>query len=162
TKSEQDEHLELLKGQILDNFSMACRVTEYVMRLQQGGVPLPAMDIRFVGPMPAAVLGTNCGMFVIPVVKMALIDVRRSLQFFGLNFNGNGLVPVNHRRPDDLGIEHFGLPRVTPTQFVSVTSRIVRRPVEPTLAEVHKWSNKELAHFTLAKPYLNYPSIRDA
>jgi len=48
-----------------------------------------------------------------------------------------------------------GLPLVTPAQFISATSPVVNkpleRPVEATLLEVHKWSNKELAHFTLTR-----------
>ena len=55
--------------------------------------------------------GKNCGFFTTPVIQMAVLDCRRSLEFFGLTCGSkaNCLKPITSRWPDDLGIEHFGL-----------------------------------------------------
>ena len=142
-------------------------VLEYIFKLGAAGLPVPATRINFISPLPATIPGTNCGFFVVPVVNMAMIDCRRSLEFFGLtcDHNAQRLVSITRqRRVDDLRIEDFGLPIVTPAQFIGVTSHLVTKPVEATLLEVHKWSNKELAHFTLTKPKVEvlYGSIHEA
>jgi hypothetical protein len=60
-----------------------------------------------------------------------------------------------------LGIEHFGLARVSRTQFIQAVSSVIAVPVEPILVEVLVWSNKELAHFTNSQPPVSLLSIRN-
>ena len=96
---------------------------------------------------------------------MAVLDFRRSLDFFGLTCdrNTNRLVTTRgNRQPDDLGIENFGLQLVTPAQFIGAASQVVSVPVEPILIEVRNWSNKQLAHFTVSRPSVFLSSIRNA
>ena len=59
------------------------------------------------------------------------------------------------------GIEHFGLALVTPAQFIAVASTVISVPLEPILLQVHHWSNKQLAHFTLSQPTVTLQSIRN-
>ena len=84
----------------------------------------------------------------------------RSLEFFGITCDAatNRLTPLRlARRPDDLGIEHFGLPLVTTTALLAIAG-----PIEQQLAQVHKWSNKQLAHFTKANRIVMFDEIRVA
>jgi hypothetical protein len=86
------------------------------------------------------------------------------LEFFGLtcNHNTNHLAPITKkRRPDDLGIEHFGLALVSRARFLGVVSSVISVPVEPILVQVHAWSNKQLAHFTNSEPPISLQSIRN-
>lgn len=94
---------------------------------------------------------------------MAVLDCRRSLEFFGLTRDSKTdvLKPIEKRRPDDLGIEHFGLPWVTADKFLDVVRPVTSLPPEQLFSEVHHWSNKQLAHFTLQQPPLKLETIRD-
>ena len=65
------------------------------------------------------------------------------------------------RRKDDLGIEHFRLPQVTTSQIASTSSAVTSSPMEQLLTDIHLWSNKRLAHFTLLEPDINLEAIRD-
>jgi len=60
-----------------------------------------------------------------------------------------------------LGIENFGLAQVTPAQFIRVASTVISVPLEPILIQVHNWTNKQLAHFTISQPTMTFQSIRN-
>jgi hypothetical protein len=164
--AEQEDRLESIVQETLDNFSMAWRLVDLVITYKASGFSLPAatVHLRGAGP-PADIFGTNCGFFALPVIKMAILDCRRSLGFFGLtrDHSTNRLMPIEgkDRRPDDLTIENFGLALVPPAQFIEVASTVISVPLEPILIEVHSWSNKQLAHFTSTQPTVYYPSIRN-
>jgi hypothetical protein len=162
--AQQEERLKDLVGETLDNFSMASLLAGLLITYRTLNLPPPKATVflRGQGP-PADIPGTNCGLFVTPVFRMAVLDCRRSLEFFGLtcNHNTNHLAPITKRRPDDLGIEHFGLNLVSRAQFIGAVSSVISVPVEPILVQVHAWSNKQLAHFTNAEPPMSLPSIRN-
>jgi hypothetical protein len=162
--AEQEDCLESIVGVTLDNFSMTRYLFDLLIIYGASNFqpPTATLHLRGEGP-PADISGTNCGFFVTPVVNMAVLDCRRSLEFFGLtcDHKTGHLTPITKRRPDDLGIEHFGIALVSPVQFLQAVSSVVSVPVEPVLIQVHHWSNKELAHFTILKPTVTYPSIRN-
>lgn len=151
----------------LDNFSVTRLLVNLLILYSNAKLPNPSATIILKGQLdPACFSGTNCGFFVQPVFRMTVLDCRRSLEFFGLScdHNAHRLVPISRRRPDDLGVEHFGLSMVTPAQFLSVVAPVVPDGAspEPILLQVHEWSNKQLAHFTLSEPEIMIPAIRDA
>jgi hypothetical protein len=163
--AQQEDCLESIVGITLDNFRMASLVAELLITYEALKLPKPNATVllRGQGP-PACIPGTNCGFFATPVFNMAGLDCRRSLEFFGLtcNHSKNSLMPISRvRQPDDLGIENFGLARVTPAQFIGVASTVISVPLEPILIQVHNWTNKELAHFTISQPTMTYQSIRN-
>jgi hypothetical protein len=162
--AQQEDCLESIVQETLDNFSMAWRLVDLLIIYKTSNLPLPTATIhlRGAGP-PVDIPGTNCGFFALPVIDKAILDCRKSLEFFGLtcDHKTHCLTPIKGRRPDDLGIENFGLAAVTPSQFIGVASKVVSVPLEPILIQVHKWSNKQLAHFTISKPYVSYQSIRN-
>ena len=164
--AQQEDRLESIVQETLDNFSMAWRLLDLLIVYKTSNFPLPTatVHLRGAGP-PADIPGTNCGFFALPVIKMAILDCRRSLEFFGLTCNHKmkRLKPIEdkNRRSDDLTIENFGLALVTPAQFIGAASTVISVPLEPILIQVHNWSNKQLAHFTISQPTLDYPSIRN-
>ncbi len=162
--AQQEDCLESIVQVTLDNFSMAWRLVDLLITYKASNLPPPTATVllRGAGP-PADIPGTNCGFFTTPVINMAILDCRRSLEFFGLtcDHTRNRLTPISARRRDDLGIENFGLPLVTPTQFLTATSKVVSVPLKPILIQVHKWSNKQLAHFTVSQPTVMLQSIRN-
>jgi hypothetical protein len=162
--AQQEDCLKTIVGMTLDNFSMASLLAKLLITYEGLKLPPPAAKVllRGQGP-PADIPGTNCGFFVTPVFNMACLDCRRSLEFFGLTCNQNSsqLTPITKRRRDDLGIEHFGLALVSRAQFIKAASSVVSGPIEPVLTQVHAWSNKQLAHFTISEPPMTLRSIRD-
>jgi hypothetical protein len=115
----------------------------------------------------------NVGFIAMPSVNMAIMDVRRSLPFFGVTFKepSDKLVQCKLKNPriwmpgahgDDLGIEAFMLPVPTPGLFLSSSARILPDAAESALLSVFQWSNKQLAHFTTSQPNLVYGAIRDS
>ena len=162
--AQQEVCLKDIIGMTLDNFSMASRLAELLITYKARNLPWPTATVllRGQGP-PANIPGTNCGLFVTPVFNMAGLDCRRSLEFFGLtcNYNTSHLAPITKRRPDDLGIEHFGLALVSRARFIGAVSSVISVPVEPTLLQVHAWSNKQLAHFTNSESPIMLQSIRN-
>jgi hypothetical protein len=162
--ARQEYHLESIVHETLDNFSMAWRLVDLLITYKASNLPPPTATVllRGAGP-PADIPGTNCGFFAIPVINMAILDCRRSLEFFGLtcDHKTNRLTPIRGRRTDDLRIENFGLALVTPAQFLGVASKVVSVPLEPILIQVHNWSNKQLAHFTISQPTITHQSIRN-
>ena len=163
-QAEQKDFLENIVGLTLDNFSMALHLADLLIIYKASDFPPPTVTVhlRGQGP-PASIPGSNCGLFVTPVINMAVLDCRRSLEFFGLtcDYKTNRLTPITKRRPDDLGIEHFGLAQVSPSQFLGAVSSVVNVTIEPVLVQVHTWSNKELAHFTISHPTLSLQSVRN-
>ena len=162
--AQQEDRLEIIVGVTLDNFSMASLLAKLLITYEALKLPPPTATVllRGQGP-PADIPGTNCGLFATPVFNMAGLDCRRSLEFFGLtcNYTTNHLAPITKRRPDDLGIEHFGLALVSRTQFIGAVSSVISVPVEPILVQVHAWSNKQLAHFTNSESPITLQSIRN-
>jgi hypothetical protein len=162
--AQQEDCLESIVQVTLDNFSMAWRLVDLLMTYKASNLPPPTatVHLRGQGP-PADIPGTNCGFFATPVINMAVLDCRRSLEFFGLtcDHNANRLTPIRRRRPDDLGIEDFGLAQATAAQFIGAASTVISVPLEPILIQVHKWSNKQLAHFTISQPTVTLQSIRN-
>lgn len=110
------------------------------------------------------ITGQNCGFFITPVIQMAILDIRKSLEFFGLILDSetHSIEPIKKRRKDDVGIEHFGLPRATVNQLIGNSKIECSIPLEKMLADINRWGNKRLAHFTLSQPEIKLDVIRDA
>jgi hypothetical protein len=166
TQEQQDEQLQDIVRDTLDNFSLAWRLLDVLIKYGAANLPPPRAIVHLCGQGPSVdIPGTNCGFFVVPVVQMAILDCRRSLEFFGLTCDHKmkRLKPIKKRHySNDLGIENFGLPWIKPNQLINTTALVVSAPVEPILVRVHRWGNKKLAHFTTAQPVVTYQSIRDA
>jgi hypothetical protein len=161
---KQEERLESIVQETLDNFSMARHLANLLIRYCNAGLLAPRVTVHIEGQLPPAhIPGTSCGFFVTPVFRTAILDCRRSLEFFGLtcDHSTHQLVPVKGRRSDDLGVENFGLPLVTPAQFLTAAASVISTGPEPILLQVHEWSNKQLAHFTMSEPVVKFPAIRD-
>jgi hypothetical protein len=164
SEAEREEFLEDIVQTTLDNFSMARHLVSLLIAYKEANLPLPSATIYLQGQGPPAhIPGTNCGFFAIPVIHMAILDCRRSLEFFGLNCDHetNRLTVIKSRRSDDIGIEHFALARVTPSKFIEATSTVISSQVEPIVGQVHKYGNKRLAHSTMSQSTVMLPAIRD-
>jgi hypothetical protein len=162
TSAEQEQFLIDLRGTILDNLKVTSLVFGALVDFGKANLPSPAASVvlRSQGK-EARIEGQNCGLFVIPVATMAALDCRRSLEFFGLKCDDKSLYPFKHdRRDDDIGIEHFGLPRVTREQLLSVCAP----NAETVLVKFCRWADKRVAHFTkamTAPSNPNIPSVRE-
>jgi hypothetical protein len=164
TPAEQDKCLKTTIQFALDNFSLASIVASLLREYAAAGFPSPQATVVLRGGVRSVEIpGNNCGFFTTPVIQLAVLDCRRSLEFFGLSCDSkaNCLKLRASRKSDDLGIEHFGLSQVIPQQFLQTVSGVVSEPIEPLLVEVHRWSNKQLAHFTVAQPSVTLDAIRD-
>jgi len=165
TQAQQEEFLLDLEAGPLDNFSMAALLFEAMIRYRAANLPYPEANILLHGQgAPVTIHGANCGVFVTPVATMAGIDCRRSLEFFGLKLNNitSSLAPLRNRRKDDVGIESFGLSRVSRQQFLQALGPISGQQVEQVLVKVHRWTDKQVAHFTAAPNQASLQAIRDA
>ena len=164
TAAQQEDYFDSIVQVTLDNFSMTWRLVDVLIAYKASNLPPPTATVylRGQGP-PVDISGANCGLFATPVINMAVLDCRRSLEFFGLrcDHSASHLAPIPGRRPDDLGIEDFGLARVLPAQFIAAASTVISVPLEPILLQVHNWSNKQLAHFTISQPTVTLQSIRN-
>jgi hypothetical protein len=164
-KSEQERILQSTIALSLDNFSLAWRVADLLIEYRGAGLRPPRATIRLLGEgRSVEIPGTNCGLFTTPVIQMALLDSRRTLEFFGItrDSKSNSLKAINRRQDDDLGVEHFGLPLVSPQCFVdAIRGADSAAPIEPLLLTIHRWSNKQLAHFTLSDASVTLDEIRD-
>lgn len=164
TPAEQDVCLKTTVQLALDNFSLASLVASLLREFAAAGFPSPQATVVLRGAgRGVEIPGRNCGFFTTPVIQMAVLDCRRSLEFFGLTCDPKAscLKQIASRRTDDLGIEHFGLSQVAPQLFLQTVGSVVSAPIEPLLVDVHRWSNKQLAHFTVAQPSVTLDGIRD-
>ena len=165
SKSEQDNILQSRIGLSLDNFSLAWRIADLLIEYEEAGLRPPRATIHLLGAGPSVEIpGTNCGLFTTPVIQMAILDCRRTLEFFGITRDSKSdlLKPITKRQDDGLGIEHFGLALVGPQLLLDTISPVVTIPAEPLLVAVHRWSNKQLAHFTLSDASVTLETIRDS
>jgi hypothetical protein len=165
---KQEERLQDFIHETMDNFSMARCLTDLIIKHRKANIPLPRATLHIESVLPSAsahVSAETCGFLVVPVIRMALLDCNRSLTFFGLacDRNSKTLKPIKLPRSysDDLGIEQFGLPLVSPAQFNQAASAVVPAGIEPILMRVYEWRNKMVAHFTTSEPVIEYPEIRD-
>src|SRR5260221_172454 len=97
---KQEERLESIVQETLDNFSMARHLASLLIQYRNANLPSPRVIIHIEGQLPPArIPGINCGFFVTPVFRMAILDCRRSLEFFGLTSDQSNhrLVPVKSR-----------------------------------------------------------------
>jgi hypothetical protein len=168
TSEQQEEFLKDTIQTVLDNFSLARLLTDLFIKYTAAGFQMPQASVCLRGQLPAATVnGENCGFFATPVIQMATLDCRRSLDFFGLtcNHTTNHLESITtpRRYSDDLGIENFGLPLVLPNQFLKIiTPATVVSEIERHLVNVHKWSNKELAHFSFSRSGVSLQALHSA
>jgi hypothetical protein len=163
---KQENRLRDFVQETMDNFSMARCLADLIILYRKARLPLPQATLHIEGLLPAArISAETCGFLVVPVIRMALLDCDRSLAFFGLAWDRSPValkqMRIPRHYPDDLGIEHFGLPLVTPAQFRQTASSVVSTNMEPVLVRVHEWRDKMIAHFTVSEPVIEYPEIRD-
>ena len=162
---EQDRVITNTIELTLDNFSLAWHVTDLLIEYAATSLPWPQATVFLSGlGRSVQIPGRNCGFFTTPVIHMAILDCRRSLEFFGLTFDSKkrSFEPIKkERRKDDLGIEHFGLQRATINDLVGASSIVSCVLLEHLLADIHHWGNKRLAHFTLLEPDIDRVAIRD-
>ncbi len=158
--AEQDRVIANTIELTLDNLSLAWHVAGLLIEYSSASLPPPQATVSLGS---VHIPGKNCGFFTTPVIQMAILDCRKTLEFFGLTCESksHAIVPLDKRRKDDLGIEHFGLPWATKTQLIGQSSAMIPVPLEMQLAKVHHWSNKQLAHFTLSDPKIKLDAIRD-
>jgi hypothetical protein len=164
TPTEQDKRLKTTIQLALDNFSLASLIASVLREYAAAKLPPPKATVVLRGAGRGVdIPGENCGFFTTPVIQMAILDCRRTLEFFGLTCDSKVgcLKAIAFRRPDDFGIEHFGLAWVSPHQFVQTAGPVVATSIEPLLLDVHRWSNKQLAHFTITEPPVTFDAIRD-
>lgn len=97
------------------------------------------------------------------LIQMAILDTRRSIEFFGVarDSKQNQFKPIIKRQDDDLGIEHFGLAHVSPQRLLDVVGSVLTVPAKPLLLDMPRWSSKHLAHFTLSDASVTLQTIRD-
>lgn len=146
--------------QSLSNLRLASLIADLLMeshRKEKNGFPA---TVRFEAPgRTVEIPGTNCGFFTSPVIFCAILDVRRTLDFFRLRVEkGGDIVQLDGRRyPDDLYITDIGKPPLDPSRLFELGMEINGRPPGTALAEVCSYANKELAHFskTEVSPELN-------
>jgi hypothetical protein len=163
---KQEERLQDFVQETMDNFSMARCLANLIIQYRKAGFPLPQATLRIDGMLPTAhIFAETCGFLVVPVMQKALLDCVGSLMFFGMTCDNSSKVLKSIKLPrryaDDLGIEQFGLPLVSPAQFTQAASRVVSTDIEPVLMKVYDWRNKMGAHFTTSEPAIQYPEIRD-
>jgi hypothetical protein len=162
--SEQDQVISSSIEIMLHNFSLASHIADLLCEYSIAAYPPPKANVCLRGRGRGVdIPGQNCGFFTTPVIQMAILDCRKSIDFFGLAFDSESrsIIPSKKRRKDDLGIEHFGLQRLTVDQLIGASNAILSVPLIQILADVCLWSNKQLAHLTLKQPDIKFEAIRD-
>jgi len=162
-REKQDRVLKTIEV-ALDNFTLAYRVADLLNDYGHGEPPRTTLYLT--GKRgEVTVSSSSCGLFTTPVIQSAILDTRRSLEFFGISRDRKANVlkpkPINGRYDDDLSIEHLGLPLITPEQLLKAVFDVTSRPMEPLFVEVLHWSEKKLAHFTDSDPNVKFGAISD-
>jgi hypothetical protein len=163
--SERDWHLKNTIQLALDNFGLANQLGLLLQEYVGAGIPPPSANVslRGLGRCPD-IPGENCGFFTTPVIQTALLDCRRSLEFFGITCDSESgrLKKISKRRKDDLGIEHFGLQLISPAKLIHACSQSTSADIAAVFVTIHHWCNKQVAHFTLTEPTITFGEIRSA
>lgn len=162
--AQQDSVIEESVMLTLNNFGLAWHISDLLIEYSAASLPPPQATVCLNGAGRSVVIpGQNCGFFVTPVIQIAILEIRKSLGFFGLCLSSetHSIVPLKKRQKNDIGIEHFGLPWATVDLLIGGSAFMKTAQLENMLSDVYQWCNKRLAHFTLSQPDIKLEYIRD-
>ena len=118
-----------------------------------------ACELLHPGPTKEQILLTFAGRKVVsgtprcitnPLIETGAISCRVMLEFLGIGLDRNGaLVEVAVRKPDDITIERFGVPRVVLADLNAYAGSERDAVHRACIATIHM-ANKAVAHFTIA------------
>jgi hypothetical protein len=150
----------------LTNLRLASLSADFLMECKRAGLEEMPTELHMRGPRGTVHLpSTNCGFFVTPVIHCALLDVRRTLEFFRLKWDKSSSAFVNfadRRYADDVYITDLGLPAVDPTWLLDLSMRVIGRAASSCLLEACLYTNKEMAHYSQTSSLPGLQGIVDA
>lgn len=150
----------------LSNLRLATLSAEFLLESKRLGNPEMPTEVFLKGPKRRVRLPSpNCGFFVTPIVHCAILDVRRTLEFFRLRWDKTKQEFTNFsdsKYPDDLYITDLGLSAVDPPSLLALSLRIIGRSASLCLTEVCFYANKDMAHFSKTNRLPELQSIVDS
>jgi hypothetical protein len=127
--------------------------------------PIPT-EVKMTAPgNTVQISGTHCGFFTTSVLHSAMLDVRKTLAFLRLRFDKNMSAIESATKPggkDDLFITDLGLQAPSPQVLFEMSIRVIGKPATTALVDVCRYTNKELAHFSIVRHEPDWSSIVDA
>ena len=158
--------LEAQLGVALTNLRLAELSADFLLEMAQLGVRDIPTELVMKGPKRSVRLpSTNCGFFVTPVIHCALLDVRRTLEFFQLRWDkakAEFSVAQTKKYPDDIAITDLGLRAVDFPALLGVSLRVIGGAPTKCLLEACTYTNKDMAHFSEAQNLPDLQSIVDS
>ena len=146
---------EKLEGQFviaLTNLRLAALSADFLLEAMRAGVKDLPTQLVMKGPRRSVRLpSTNCGFFVTPVIHSALLDVRRTLEFFLLRLDkakGEFVTAQAKKYPDDFAITDLGLAPVDPVSLLGLSISVIGGAPTKCLIEALTYTNKDMAHFS--------------
>lgn len=108
--------------------------------------------------------GDNHGFVTTPIVSKAILDIRKTLEFFRIGFDKKTgqlkeLPPSTY--PDDLTVETLGLKPLTVPELEAFSWANVGKAPNGYLLEMFKYANKQMAHFSITKATPDFRDIMD-
>jgi hypothetical protein len=150
----------------LTNLRLASLSADFLMECKRAGVEQMPTELHMSGPRGVVHLpSTNCGFFVTPVIHCALLDVRRTLEFFRLKWDRSSSAFVNfpdRKYADDIYITDLGLPAVDPSAVLELSMRVIGRTASSCLLDACSYTNKEMAHYSQTSELPGLQAIVDA
>jgi hypothetical protein len=161
---------------------LCANVVELMAQFHEKGERLRASILLGTSDQIASRVGVSIEgaseVFTNSAVQQGMLEIRRSLEFFGLKVDvdrkrkstrpkitargrAKGVPPPPNQK-ESFGIADFALPWVSRRDFLRVGNAVLGKKCESTIMRVHRWSNKRLAHFTHSVPSVSYGMIRDA
>ncbi|MEJ2795534.1 hypothetical protein WAE56_19195 [Iodobacter sp. LRB] len=95
-----------------------------------------------------SILVGNLNNYTNPSIESGVIHGRALLEFLGLGEHSGRLVCSKKRRPSDIGIESFGLQKVTPEAALELCSAKFSGVNEDAFVTLIHLANKGIAHTT--------------
>jgi hypothetical protein len=149
---ERARRIERLFPIVLDNFSLAEHIINYLGTVHAQQLPPPRVTVIMQSDAgDAHVPGTSCGFFTTPVIHQAVVDVRRTLSFFNLRYGykaGSIEAYVDEKHPNNANILDLGLPSVTPAELLALSQEVIESAPDQILRDILIYTDTQLVHFT--------------
>ena len=131
-----------------NNFATCRQICDFLM--ENNTAPISAEIVMRGHARTVHIPSEKCGLFTTPFIHNTMLDIRRSLDFFGLKCMDGKIQPFKPR-DNDYWMGSVNLSSVSPDELDEIFIRTCGISAFESLEEILTYSNKQLAHFTTSK-----------
>ena len=140
-----DARIALQIEDAINNFSICREICDFLM--ENNSEPISAEIVMRGHARTVHIPSERCGVFTTPVIHNTMMDIRRTLDFFGLK-GIDGKIQAFEPRKTDYWMDTVNLSGVSPDEFDEIFIRTCGISAFESLEEIITHSNKQLAHST--------------